>query len=168
VYNLAWWYLGSSARVLHGTSYAIPRPPVPASNSPAPLPLPPVWVPLTSRSGTFVSRSRPGPVDRANGLYYMPTIYTRLVVYSSYQKECLVHQCMFSSVLYYGGHMAGVWTLDSGEYVSLSGDWAEEMRLQSAAAAATQNASTLEHLNSPRTSAPQRRRQSCRRDAVTH
>ena len=33
-------------RVLHGTSYAIPHPPVPASNSPAPVPLPPVWVPL--------------------------------------------------------------------------------------------------------------------------
>ena len=75
--------------MLHGTSYAIPRPPVPASNSPAPVPLPPVWVPLPSRSRTFVSRSRPSPVDRANGLYYMPTIYTH--VYSSYQKECLLH-----------------------------------------------------------------------------
>jgi len=39
--------------------------------------------------------------------------------------------------------MAGVSTLDSGRYVSLSGDWAEEMRLRSAAAAA-QIASTLE------------------------
>jgi len=52
-------------RLLHGTSYAIPRPPIPASNSPAPVPLPPVWVPLPSRSRTFVSRSRPGPADRA-------------------------------------------------------------------------------------------------------
>ena len=58
------------------------------------------------------------------------------------------------------------WNLDSGGYVSLSGDWAEEMRLRSASAA--QIASALEHLNSPRTSAPQWRRQSYRCHAVTH
>jgi len=46
------------SRVLHGTSYAILRPPVPASNSPVPFPLPPVWVPLPSHSRTFVSQSR--------------------------------------------------------------------------------------------------------------
>jgi len=55
-------------RVLHGTSYAIPCPPVPASNSPAPLPLPPVWVPLPSRTCTFVSWSRPGPADGVNAI----------------------------------------------------------------------------------------------------
>jgi len=62
--------------------------------------------------------------------------------------------------------MAGVWSLDFGGYVSLSGDWAEEMRLQSAAAAAAQIASTLEHLNSPRTSAPQTELLPSRRDSL--
>jgi len=41
-------------------------------------PFPQATLPLPSRSRTFVSRSRPGPVDRANGLYYMRTIYTRV------------------------------------------------------------------------------------------
>jgi len=75
-----------SIRVLHRTCYAIPLPPVPTNSSPAPVPFPPVWVLLPSRSSTFVTRSRPGPADTANGLYYMPSIYTRLFIYStSYQ-----------------------------------------------------------------------------------
>jgi len=62
----------------------------------------------------------------------------------------------------------GLWTtcLDSGGYVSLSGDRAEEMRLRSAAAAAAQIASTLEHLNSPRTSAQQIELPPSRRDSL--